>query len=112
MCRFAYALLPRDLEVLKLQAWSVLILLTARIKPYLLRRKKVQVATELPLKTEIVHWVDLSDGQRDVYETVRVAEEQSRRRYRRFRRARLDSPTHSRGMSPDSQPSRDRKSVV
>ncbi|SFH37229.1 DEAD/DEAH box helicase [Pseudomonas sp. NFACC45] len=145
-----YALLPRDLEVLKPQAWSVLILdeaqniknptsktaqaarelnarqrlclsgtplenhlgelwslfhfllpgwlgdsksfnrdyrtpiekhgnsermrhLTARIKPFLLRRKKEQVATELPPKTEIVHWVDLSDGQRDVYETVRVA---------------------------------------
>ncbi|WP_338922397.1 DEAD/DEAH box helicase [Pseudomonas silesiensis] len=47
--------------------------LTARIKPFLLRRKKDQVATELPPKTEIVHWVDLSDGQRDVYETVRVA---------------------------------------
>jgi len=47
--------------------------LTARIKPFLLRRKKDEVATELPPKTEIVHWVDLSDGQRDVYETVRVA---------------------------------------
>jgi superfamily II DNA or RNA helicase len=47
--------------------------LTARIKPFLLRRRKDQVATELPPKTEIVHWVDLSDGQRDVYETVRVA---------------------------------------
>ncbi|UZE19853.1 DEAD/DEAH box helicase [Pseudomonas sp. B21-054] len=145
-----YALLPRDLEVLKPQAWSVLILdeaqniknpaskaaqaarelnarqrlclsgtpmenhlgelwslfhfllpgwlgdsksfnrdyrtpiekqgnsermrhLTARIRPFLLRRKKEQVATELPPKTEIVHWVDLTDGQRDVYEAVRVA---------------------------------------
>jgi superfamily II DNA or RNA helicase len=47
--------------------------LTARIKPFLLRRKKEQVATELPPKTEIVHWVELSDAQRDVYETVRVA---------------------------------------
>ena len=47
--------------------------LTARIKPFLLRRKKEQVATELPAKTEIVHWVDLSDAQRDVYETVRIA---------------------------------------
>ncbi|WP_207863386.1 SNF2-related protein, partial [Pseudomonas sp. 71_D] len=44
-----------------------------RIKPFLLRRKKDQVATELPPKTEIIHWVELSDGQRDVYETVRVA---------------------------------------
>ena len=47
--------------------------LSARVKPFLLRRKKEQVATELPPKTEIVHWVDLSDAQRDVYETVRVA---------------------------------------
>jgi len=47
--------------------------LTARIKPFLLRRKKEQVATELPPKTEIVHWVELSEAQRDVYETVRVA---------------------------------------
>jgi superfamily II DNA or RNA helicase len=47
--------------------------LTARIKPFLLRRKKEQVARELPPKTEIVHWVDLSDTQRDVYETVRIA---------------------------------------
>ncbi|MBA1427311.1 helicase SNF2 [Pseudomonas orientalis] len=47
--------------------------LTARIKPFLLRRKKEQVATELPPKSEIVHWVELSDAQRDVYETVRVA---------------------------------------
>ena len=47
--------------------------LTARIKPFLLRRTKEQVAAELPAKTEIVHWVDLSDTQRDVYETVRVA---------------------------------------
>uniref|UniRef100_UPI001A9E56FD SNF2-related protein n=1 Tax=unclassified Pseudomonas TaxID=196821 RepID=UPI001A9E56FD len=29
--------------------------LTARIKPFLLRRKKDQVATELPPKTEIIH---------------------------------------------------------
>ncbi|WP_207863394.1 SNF2-related protein, partial [Pseudomonas sp. 71_D] len=47
--------------------------LTARIKPFLLRRKKDQVATELPPKTEIIHWVELSDGQRDVYETMRLA---------------------------------------
>ena len=47
--------------------------LTARIKPFLLRRTKEQVATELPPKTEIIHWVELSEAQRDVYETVRVA---------------------------------------
>lgn len=47
--------------------------LNARIKPFLLRRTKEQVATELPAKSEIVHWVDLNDAQRDVYETVRLA---------------------------------------
>jgi len=47
--------------------------LAARIRPFLLRRTKEQVATELPAKNEIVHWVDLSDAQRDTYETVRVA---------------------------------------
>lgn len=47
--------------------------LAARIRPFLLRRTKEQVATELPAKSEIIHWVDLSDAQRDTYETVRVA---------------------------------------
>ncbi len=47
--------------------------LNARIKPFLLRRTKEQVATELPAKTEIVHWVELNEAQRDVYETVRLA---------------------------------------
>ncbi|WP_449434004.1 DEAD/DEAH box helicase [Pseudomonas putida] len=47
--------------------------LVNRIRPFLLRRTKEQVATELPAKTEMVHWVDLSDAQRDTYEAVRVA---------------------------------------
>ncbi|MBT8765183.1 DEAD/DEAH box helicase [Metapseudomonas boanensis] len=47
--------------------------LTARIKPFLLRRSKESVATELPAKTEITQWVELSDRQRDLYETVRLA---------------------------------------
>ncbi|MQT62003.1 helicase [Pseudomonas sp. FSL R10-0056] len=47
--------------------------LNARIKPFLLRRTKEQVATELPPKTEIIHWVDLNEAQRDVYETMRMA---------------------------------------
>ncbi|NNB17393.1 DEAD/DEAH box helicase [Pseudomonas fragi] len=47
--------------------------LNARIKPFLLRRTKEQVATELPPKTEIIHWVDLNEAQRDVYETMRLA---------------------------------------
>ncbi|WP_263141768.1 DEAD/DEAH box helicase [Pseudomonas sp. RIT-PI-AD] len=47
--------------------------LNARIKPFMLRRKKEQVASELPPKSEIVHWVELSETQRDLYETVRLA---------------------------------------
>ncbi|ELF6205385.1 DEAD/DEAH box helicase [Pseudomonas putida] len=47
--------------------------LVTRIRPFLLRRTKEQVATELPAKTEMVHWVELSDAQRDTYEAVRVA---------------------------------------
>ena len=47
--------------------------LASRIRPFLLRRTKEQVATELPAKTEMIHWVELSDAQRDTYETVRVA---------------------------------------
>ncbi|WP_370599783.1 SNF2-related protein [Pseudomonas nitroreducens] len=47
--------------------------LNARIKPFLLRRRKDQVATELPPKSEITHRVELDDRQRDLYETVRLA---------------------------------------
>ncbi|MGF6591135.1 SNF2-related protein [Pseudomonas sp. 2835] len=50
--------------------------LNTRIKPFLLRRTKEQVATELPAKTEMIHWVELSDAQRDVYETMRLAMDQ------------------------------------
>ena len=48
-------------------------LLVRRIKPFLLRRTKDAVASELPPKTEIVRHVELSGAQRDLYETVRLA---------------------------------------
>ena len=48
-------------------------LLMRRLKPFMLRRTKDKVATELPPKTEIVLPVELGSGQRDLYETVRVA---------------------------------------
>jgi superfamily II DNA or RNA helicase len=48
-------------------------LLTRRLKPFMLRRTKDKVATELPPKTEIVLPVDLGGPQRDLYETVRLA---------------------------------------
>ena len=47
--------------------------LVRRIKPFLLRRTKDDVAKELPAKTEMVREVELSGLQRDLYETVRLA---------------------------------------
>jgi SNF2 family DNA or RNA helicase len=48
-------------------------LLAKRIKPFILRRRKEAVAKELPAKTLIVRTVELHGGQRDLYETVRIA---------------------------------------
>ena len=48
-------------------------LLARRIKPFVLRRRKDEVAKELPPKTEIVREVELQGRQRDLYETVRAA---------------------------------------
>lgn len=47
--------------------------LARRIRPFMLRRTKDKVAKELPPKTEMVRNVELSGGQRDLYETVRLA---------------------------------------
>ncbi len=44
-----------------------------RLKPFMLRRTKEMVATELPEKTEIIRTIPLSGKQRDLYETVRLA---------------------------------------
>ncbi len=48
-------------------------LLARRIRPFMLRRRKDEVATELPPKTMIVRTVELEGAQRDLYETVRAA---------------------------------------
>ncbi|MEO7208180.1 MAG: DEAD/DEAH box helicase [Steroidobacteraceae bacterium] len=48
-------------------------LLARRIRPFMLRRTKNEVAKELPPKTLITRMVDLEGAQRDLYETVRVA---------------------------------------
>jgi SNF2 family DNA or RNA helicase len=48
-------------------------LLARRIRPFILRRKKDEVATELPPKTTIVRSVELVGGQRDLYAAVRAA---------------------------------------
>ena len=47
--------------------------LNRRLRPFLLRRTKQQVAAELPPKTEILERVDLSKLQQALYETVRSA---------------------------------------
>ncbi|MGQ5521764.1 DEAD/DEAH box helicase [Chitinimonas sp. PSY-7] len=48
-------------------------LLARRIRPFLLRRRKDEVAKELPPKTVIVRNVELAGAQRELYETVRAA---------------------------------------
>ncbi|MBA2727536.1 MAG: DEAD/DEAH box helicase [Parachlamydiaceae bacterium] len=51
--------------------------LTKRIKPFILRRIKQQVALELPDKTEIIRKIELREKQRDLYEAIRIkAQEQ------------------------------------
>ncbi|GAB1394352.1 hypothetical protein MASR1M60_25160 [Rhodocyclaceae bacterium] len=46
--------------------------LAERVRPFLLRRTKEQVLTELPPRTEIIRWVEIEGGQRDLYESLRV----------------------------------------
>lgn len=48
-------------------------LLNARIRPFVLRRTKGEVATELPAKTEITEVVSLGPAQRGLYESIRLA---------------------------------------
>jgi len=49
--------------------------LNKRINPFLLRRTKDAVATELPAKTEIIQSVTLAKEQRILYESIRVTME-------------------------------------
>lgn len=46
--------------------------LLTRVAPFMLRRRKDEVATELPPKTEVIVRVALHDAQRDLYETLRT----------------------------------------
>ncbi|GAB3130882.1 DEAD/DEAH box helicase [Novispirillum itersonii] len=48
-------------------------LLARRLRPFLLRRTKEEVAGDLPPKTEILETVEPDGGQRDLYETIRLA---------------------------------------
>ncbi len=47
--------------------------LSSRIRPFLLRRTKEEVASDLPPKTEITELVPLSGTQRSLYESLRTA---------------------------------------
>ncbi|MFT7007260.1 MAG: superfamily II DNA or RNA helicase [Colwellia sp.] len=48
-------------------------LLNQRIKPFILRRTKDKIATELPPKTEIVQKLRIEGKQAELYESVRLA---------------------------------------
>ena len=47
--------------------------LRRRVAPFVLRRLKDDVLTELPPKTEMVRTVELGGAQRDLYESIRIA---------------------------------------
>ena len=47
--------------------------LARRIAPFLLRRTKDEVARDLPPKTEIVERIDMTVGQRNIYEAIRLS---------------------------------------
>jgi len=47
--------------------------LASRIRPFLLRRSKDEVAPELPARTGIERLVELEGGQRDIYDAVRAS---------------------------------------
>ncbi len=50
-----------------------LAVLRERVTPFVLRRVKESVASELPPKTELVRGVELEADQRDLYESIRAA---------------------------------------
>ena len=47
--------------------------LATRVAPFLLRRTKAEVASELQPKTELVQYVELAGQQRALYESIRVS---------------------------------------
>ncbi len=55
-------------------------LLAQRVRPFILRRRKHEVAAELPPKTEVIRHVLLQGEQRALYESVRVAADKQVRR--------------------------------
>ncbi len=55
-------------------------LLAQRVRPFILRRRKEDVATELPPKTEVIRRITLEGEQRALYESVRLAADEQVRR--------------------------------
>ncbi|RXZ36722.1 DEAD/DEAH box helicase [Oxalobacteraceae bacterium CAVE-383] len=55
-------------------------LLAQRVRPFILRRRKEDVAAELPPRTEVVKRLQLQGKQRELYESVRVASDEQVRR--------------------------------
>lgn len=55
-------------------------LLAQRVRPFILRRRKDEVATELPTRTEVIKRLRLQGKQRELYESVRVAADEQVRR--------------------------------
>jgi len=51
--------------------------LNTRLKPFMLRRTKDKVASELPLKTQMIRSVSLEKAQAGLYETIRTSMEKS-----------------------------------
>lgn len=51
------------------------LMLNGRISPFILRRTKKEVLQELPPKTEMIRFVELSGPQRDLYEAIRLSME-------------------------------------
>jgi len=49
------------------------IMLNKRVRPFMLRRTKAEVATELPPKTEIFDVVEMEQAQRAIYDGIRLA---------------------------------------
>ena len=55
-------------------------LLAQRVRPFILRRRKSEVATDLPPLTEQIHRVALAGRQRSLYESVRLAADEQVRK--------------------------------
>ena len=55
-------------------------LLAQRVRPFIMRRRKEDVAAELPPRTEVIKRLQLQGRQRDLYESVRVASDEQVRR--------------------------------